>query len=445
MLSRLRHFSEGLCRYDHCCLPLPWFAWYQHDDPVARLRRRILEMKYGRPLADVGLLTKTAAAILHLIRVGRELGLRWHRQSAACQIGFGIPRWRQLMTLCATTFRHNIPPADYYHARLFRVPRTQWNAIFTHEEVMTLLFLLEQRTEHHRPWAKSRWESFCLEHNFTRVPTLAQVIDNQLTVWDAPALQAGRDMFLKPDRDWGSHGTTLLEWLPAKHGWLASGTFDEFVPQAELGNFLIKAAAGANAILQPRLRTHPSLVDLAVRALINFRVITVCSSSGEVSLVSATLRVPPGSEHSSDVPGTGLYIPVNLTTGVLGCAESPLLHFGAMRTHPMTGAIIAGRVIQQWPEIQASAIAAHAKLPDIPTVGWDVVPTDQGVLILEANAVWSTNVAQQRGLAPLGKTGWPAVMLAYLDASGISGQAISSRPPGVIAGILSLATLAHHI
>src|SRR5690606_35556267 len=101
-------------------------------------------------------------------------------------------------------------------------------------------------------------------------------------------------------------------------------------------------------------------------------------------------------EHCSDV-ADGFFVPVNPIDGALGHAEGLDLAAGPLTAHPLTGAQIHGRVLAQWPEMRAQAIAAHALLPDVPAIGWDLVPAETGVLILEANVAWSTNLTQLRG------------------------------------------------
>lgn len=372
-----------------------------------------MELEWGAPLASAGAGDRCYAAALHLVRVGREIVLCWRRKSGECKRGFGISRIRQLVTLVYAAFRYNFPPSLYYRARLFRVPRERWLAVFSHSEVMTGLLVLERRTLALDVWSKEGWRRFCERHGLRTVPTFADVRKGTFEVFDAGALGAGGDLFIKPDLGWASQGTVLLEWQPAQNGWLATGARDGFVPKAELARFVVEAAGGADALVQPRLRTHAELADLSPRALANVRVVTVRSPAGRISLFSAALRIPWMEEHCSDV-ADGFFVPVNTEDGTLGHAEGLDMSDGPLAVHPLSGAPICGRVLSSWPEMRAQALAAHALLPGVPAVGWDLVPAETGVLILEANVTWSTNLVQLRGLAPLGDSAWPAAMLAYL-------------------------------
>lgn len=378
------------------------------------LRRRILELEWGAPLNQVRPVDLGLAALLHGPRLAREIFLCWRRRSDACARGFGVSRRRQLATLVYTTFRYNFDPALYYRARLFRLPRARWSEVFSHEEVMQVLAVMERRTAALGIWSKRGWAEFCGRHHLPQVPTLASVVAGVFYPLDPEALDRGMDLFVKPDRGWASRGTLLLEWQPGRAGWQAVGAREEFVPRTELAAFLIEVSGGADLMVQPRLRTHPDLADLATRALVNVRVVTVRAPDGAISVFSAALRIPGHAEHCSDVLN-GYFVPVALGDGTLGHAEGLDLTPGPLTVHPVTGAPILGRRIAQWAEMRRQALAAHALLPSLPSVGWDLVPAESGVLVLEANVTWSTNLTQLRGLAPLGESEWPASVLAYLD------------------------------
>ncbi len=415
MLKSFLIYCDRLCAYDHSRVPLPWFAWYGRDDATARLRRKILILERGAELREVGAPGWLLAVGLHLGRGGREIVLCWRRRSRACAQGFGVSRLRQLATLLVVVFRYNFPPSLYYRARLFRLSRERWLAVFSHDEPVVLVPVIEQRTAGHDLWTKLGWERFCTRHALPGVVAIARVADGRVMVSDTAAWAEEGDLFLKPDAGWASRGTVMLEWQAGKNGWEATGARSGFVRREELERFAVEAAAGGVLVVQPRRRNHPDLADLAARALVNFRVLTIRDPHGSMTVFSAALRIPGHAEHCSDV-AEGYFVPVDLRDGTLGCAEGLDLSSGPLTVHPVTGARIAGRQIRQWTEMRALALAAHAVMPrSVPCVGWDVVCTDAGVKLLEANVAWSGNLTQLRGLAPLGESSWPETMLAYLD------------------------------
>lgn len=53
--------------------------------------------------------------------------------------------------------------------------------------------------------------------------------------------------------------------------------------------------------------------------------------------------------------------------------------------HPDTGARIEGVEVPHWRETLRGLLAVHAKYPELPYVGWDVLVTDDGFKVLEGN------------------------------------------------------------
>lgn len=412
----MKFFIERLCAYDRCRVVLPWFAWAKGGDAGARLRRRILAMDTKGPGGRPGGFEVAAAAVLHVLRTGREAWLTWRRESAGAREGYGVGRLRQLREIFVAAWRYNFPPMHYYRTRLFRVPRERWSAMFTHEETTLVLGCFERAEAHRGLWTKSGWAEFCSSRGIGSPPVVARAAGGRLVSETAGAIEPGSDLFLKPDSDFSGRGGVMLEWSAERDGWQASGACAEFVGRDGLRGFLAARSASDSLVVQPRLRNAPDLADLASRALVNTRVVTLRRRDGEFVVLMAALRVPPGDQPTSDVVGFTMALPVDLETGRLGCAESARMARGAMAFHPVNGARFEGRVIAQWPEMRAKALAAHREhLAFMPSVGWDLVVTDRGVFILEANAVWNGNLAQLWGRAPLGETIWPELMLGALD------------------------------
>ncbi len=77
---------------------------------------------------------------------------------------------------------------------------------------------------------------------------------------------------------------------------------------------------------------------------------------------------------------------INADTGTLSKAVS--FRDGIVewhKTHPDTGIEIEGIIVPNWQRIKEAVISLAATFPYLPYVAWDVVPMDEGLLIIEGN------------------------------------------------------------
>lgn len=407
---------DRLCAYDHCKVPLPWFIWYRASDSSSQLHRQILALDSDHFPENTGFLVKGAAALIHFIRGGREIFMSWRRMHTACRQGYGVGSIRQLRDLFIATFRYNHPAKLYYATRMFRLERRRWNSMFSHGEVTLLLSQFEKKNREVEFWTKRSWAEASLKYKIPSIPLAALASPDGIQVLDSSLLSPGRDLFAKPDVDYSSRGGVLLEWDQAANGWLAMGAQSGFVRADELHGFLTELARETLFVVQPRLRNAPDLADLSSRALVNVRIVTLHHPDGTISILMAALRFPPGDQPTSDVLGSTLCALIEPETGIVHEAECAKLHLGLCAHHPFNGARLLGRKISQWPIMREMALQAHAKIPFMPAIGWDLVATTEGVFILEANTVWHAYLSQQWGRSPLGETAWPDLMLHALSA-----------------------------
>lgn len=78
---------------------------------------------------------------------------------------------------------------------------------------------------------------------------------------------------------------------------------------------------------------------------------------------------------------------VVITDGVLGeCFRFLDGEFELLESHPDTGAQITGRPVDDWDDIREKVLELAESIPDNPYIAWDILPTDDGLKILEANA-----------------------------------------------------------
>ncbi len=92
----------------------------------------------------------------------------------------------------------------------------------------------------------------------------------------------------------------------------------------------------------------------------------------------------------------GLIAKVDLDTGILSSAKC-LHNTNEYDIHPDSKKPIKGVVIPNWDEIKKEIVTLANKFPYLNFVAWDVLLTDKGMCIIEANASSGVNILQLWG------------------------------------------------
>jgi len=154
-------------------------------------------------------------------------------------------------------------------------------------------------------------------------------------------------------------------------------------------------------ILQRRLIPNEGMADLFPGpGLGTIRVNSFLMADRSVAVPWTFLKIPgPDSLHDNWRMGTGggLLCPVDVASGrtlhAVGREDSigPLKEYDH---HPVTEVAIAGRQLPQWDKMKTLIPVIAARFPELPALGWDIVITASGPVVLEANWAW-TIAAQQ--------------------------------------------------
>lgn len=181
-------------------------------------------------------------------------------------------------------------------------------------------------------------------------------------------------------------------------------------PVADPTAYIAAAVAGREYLVQPRLRSHPLMAEVADPAdVVTARVVTRDTGAGS-AVFSCALEVPLA---RSD--GHRIYAHICVgPDGVVG-EEARLRWQAAPEDDADRGAEIErtlrGQVLPGFDEVCRQAVAAHGELPGLFAVAWDVAFTDSGWLFLEGNTGFATLVPQLiagpilRGLESKGRSG----------------------------------------
>jgi hypothetical protein len=150
--------------------------------------------------------------------------------------------------------------------------------------------------------------------------------------------------------------------------------------------------------VQPRLRTHPELVDLTAGALPTVRIATCLDEKGEPELIGAVFRMSIGGNRTVDnLHAGGIAAAVDLASGRLSRATNlgADARLGWLSVHPDTGAQIEGRELPLWEEAKLLAATAHRAFTDRVVIGWDVAVTEDGPVIVEGNGNPDMDILQR--------------------------------------------------
>jgi len=104
---------------------------------------------------------------------------------------------------------------------------------------------------------------------------------------------------------------------------------------------------------------------------------------------SATIPVDNGSRG-------GLIAKIDLETGVMSEARS-LHNRNVYKVHPDSGAPIEGAVIPDWKNVKTQMLALANKMPYMHFIAWDILLTEEGICIIEANTSSGVNIIQLWG------------------------------------------------
>lgn len=162
----------------------------------------------------------------------------------------------------------------------------------------------------------------------------------------------------------------LLELLHKSKDWFLS----EYVQQATYLNDIYAETANTIRLITMRnLETYAFEVFFAVQ-----RIGT-----------SHTIPVDNGS-------GGALISKIDLETGVLSEAKS-LHNLNVYDIHPDSKKAIKGLVIPNWRQIRNDVLALSNGMPYLSFIAWDILVTDDGFCVIEANTSSGVNIIQLWG------------------------------------------------
>lgn len=406
-----RVLSPRLVAFDHCRIPLGHFAFVRRNDEVAQLHRLALAVDPQAPVR-VSWFDRLVAYFTYAVISLRQIRKYHSVFGDHVMRGHGISHFRQWRDLWHCMWRQNQCARHYYWRKLFLQPdRTRWLDNLEHRQVNTMLDHLNSHVAARRISHKVQFAEHCRIHGLATPANVAVWDQGGQLLTPAPA-DPHVDLFMKPMADFGSVGamplvrdridgryrlgTTLLSWGDL------------------LETIAAKHTRRTGYVMQRRLRNSPAAAVYGDDDVCNLRIVTGRPVQGEPVPIAAVVRLPSSfttQGHDRHV----LLATVDLATGRMGPGVFRDIKLPQFTHHPDTGYPITGRLLPRWTEMLTLALAAHRTCPWMPFVGWDVVDSDQGLLLLEANANWGGDSAQLPGAPALGQTPFTGIFLEWFE------------------------------
>ena len=348
-------------------------------------------------------------AVVMAILFGSRIGPRVQQEA-------GTPLVRQFADLLRMGLVQGIDAVSYYLFELYRSDGRARAAYYltrgeTKKGLFTALNALHasDRSTTQDLTDKSKFGDACAAAGIAVPPILLTAIDGEIA-WRVPVTCADRDLFAKLMRGRGTMKTGQFHRLAPfayvdRQDRLLS--LDDIVEQVRQQSLTVVGRKTTPVIVQPRLYNHADLADLAKDSLIVIRAVTCLDRDGVPQMTHAMLRILAKIEPDWDTrPDWEYGAAIDLETGRLGwlTGDKPDTCLAWYDTHPVTGAPVLGRCIEQWPALRDLALRAHRVFANRIVIGWDLALTTQGPMVIEGNSNMDVSFIQRAYRDPIGRS-----------------------------------------
>ena len=227
--------------------------------------------------------------------------------------------------------------------------------------------------------------------------------------------QQSDGLVLKPAGGGRGSNVLVLDAIDHDTGQAITRTGEQIDLQATLASLDLTGMRGVSGyVLQEPVRNHEELAELAPWAANTVRIQTFITGEGSVVVQGAVLRLGRRGGMVDNYSLGGLSVPVDPATATLGRGVLPG-STDRLTRHPDTGVEFTGRQVPRWAETVDLCLRAARLFPGLRSLGWDVVITPSGPVLLEGNADWGLRSLQMH------TEGWLAdpVLRAQLESLGV--------------------------
>ena len=215
--------------------------------------------------------------------------------------------------------------------------------------------------------------------------------DNKISNYDEiiKEIKKGDFFFKKPNNCGKGKGVDKIEYN--KDFFINN----EKITEEELINFLKK---DDDYHICRGIKQAKYLDDIYDKTSNTIRIITFRNpKTNKFEIYKAVQRIGVASSIPVDNGSRGgLTSDIDIKTGCLTAARC-IQRFGEFSIHPDSGNKIEGVIVPNWKEIKKQIVELSNKFSYLYFVAWDVLPTDKGIYIIEANTSSGVNILQLWG------------------------------------------------
>ncbi|MEM9060249.1 MAG: sugar-transfer associated ATP-grasp domain-containing protein [Pseudomonadota bacterium] len=382
------------------------FPWHnpdrrspEHDQRLRHLARRLIWRAWPAPARFIAAL---AAIILWPIRSRADT----RRLINAANVDALPPG--MFWSAWGAALRHNIPPAEFGG---FGIPETAHTGadhwLFTREASL-LSAHLTSKSVSDLCGDKVRFAEFCSRNgSLSVVSPLAVISANKFSQAFDGDTPPTRDLVVKPVRN--SQGRRCELWTYRDGGHVRQNDGKTFLAN----NFIDHLRATSDTdpgglVVQAYVPPHPGLSPLAELGPPVARIVTGRWPDHRVELIDAMIQKPRADgwlTHGG---------PIRLIDHETGrfCDRRPGPHvFPDLTDDP----VFDGLKLERWSDCVPGLCALHKMIPDqAPLIGWDVIFSPDGPVVLEANTTLAPFFFQVARQATAADGRWSELLASYL-------------------------------
>lgn len=150
-------------------------------------------------------------------------------------------------------------------------------------------------------------------------------------------------------------------------------------------------------LVEECLSNHPVVHEIAPYAVNTIRVVTLVGRN-EISVPVACIRLGSAGSMVDNFSGGGYCAAVDVASGRIGRGRRRSTPGAERETHHAdSGVRFAGVEVPFWRDVVSVCVKAAAFAPGLRTIGWDVVVTPSGPVVIEGNRDWGIMMCQAVG------------------------------------------------